>query len=108
MGIDHRPIGEAKVVAIALPGLAQRAQVVPQKVRHHHQITIDKDDHFTAGLINAQVAADRGAAMFLADQADMGQCRGLVFNPLDRAVGGAIIHQHHLKIIPRIKRQLGF
>ena len=59
-------------------------------------------------MINAKVAADRRATMFLADQADMGQFSSLLLNPLDRAVGGAVIHQHDLKIIPRIKRQLGF
>ena len=108
MGIDHRPIGETEAVAITLPGLTQRVQVMPQKVGHHHQITIDKNDHLTMGVINAKVAADCGAAMFLADQADMGQCCCLLLNPLDRAVGGSVIHQDHLKRITGIEGPLGF
>ena len=82
--------------------------MVPQKVRHHHQITIDKDDHLAMGVINAKVAADGGPAMFLADQADMGQCCCLPLNPLDRAVGGAVVHQDHLKRITGIQGLLGF
>ena len=108
VGIDHRPIGEAKAIAIPLPGLAQRMHVMPQKLRHHHQITIDKNDYLTFGVINAKVAADGGAAMFLADQADMGQCCCLALDPLDRAVGGAVIHQDHLKRIAGIQGLLGF
>lgn len=100
-GVDYPPVGEdlglvGRVGIAGNPVSPQHLGMSGQKVLHHHQVAVDKDNDGSLGVAKPQVAGGSRAAVFLAQKPDRRQIWRLALQPFQRAIGGAVVHHHHL------------
>jgi hypothetical protein len=82
---------------MALQGLG----VADKKIWRHHQIAVNEDDHIASGLFDTTIATKRRTSVVLANQAYMGERSGMVIEPTDGVIGGAIINKDHFIALKR-------
>ncbi len=63
-----------------------------EKPRGDDEIAVDEDDRVAPGGGNAEVAGGGGAFVVLGEELDVGKSIAIVLQPLDGAVGGAIVY----------------
>jgi hypothetical protein len=82
---------------MALQGLG----VADKKIWRHHQIAVNEYDHIASGLFDTTIATKRRTSVVLANQAYMGERSGMVIEPTDGVIGGAIINKDHFIALKR-------